>query len=134
MPIVTPMINVPDVKAAVLWYERIGFTLLSCHGEAHGFSERLPEEAGLDWACLRLGDSEIMLNAGGRAADAERRDVSLYVHLQPGDGDVDTLHARLKERVEIGEPPYDAFHGHREFSVRDLNGFWVVFAEPLRRR
>jgi catechol 2,3-dioxygenase-like lactoylglutathione lyase family enzyme len=112
---VVPMIRVPDVRATADWYESIGFTIVGTH-----------EDGGnLNWANLRFGASGVMLNAGGRPSDDVRRDVDLYVHT---DG-VDELYQRLKDRVQIQKDPYDTFFGKREFIVRDINGFWVTFAQ-----
>ncbi len=53
---VVPMIHVPDVSATVDWYISIGFTLI-----------RQNEEDGeINWAKLSFGNSELMLDAGGK--------------------------------------------------------------------
>ena len=44
---------------------------------------------------------------------------------------VDALHLKLKDKAEVVEAPYDAFHGNRELIIRDLNGFWITFAQPV---
>ncbi len=138
-PTVIPMLNVPDVRSTALWYQSVGFDLIGWHeNDAEGMGiGPLPEPGStIDWACLSFGNSEVMLNAGGEPGDSARREVSLYVHLDTiaGGPDVDTLHAGLKDRVEVTLAPYDAFHGHREFAVRDPNGFSLVFAQPVARR
>lgn len=114
---VVPMIHVPDVRKAVEWYTDIGFTVYGTHGEGDE----------LDWAMLGYGSGRFMFNEGGRASDAERREVDLYVDVD----DVDALYAKLRGRVEIVQEPYDAFHGNRELIVRDLNRFWITFAHPI---
>ena len=114
---VTPMIHVPDVRATAEWYVSIGFGLV-----------RYNEEDGeMNWALLSLGNSEVMLNAGGKVSEEWRREVDLYVHSQG----IDDLYARLKGRVEVVEEPHDTFYGMREFIVRDLNRFWITFGEPV---
>ena len=57
---VVPMVNVPDVKSTVAWYESIGLSVRATH-----------EEPGcpMDWASLLLGASEVMFSAGGKAGD-----------------------------------------------------------------
>lgn len=112
---VVPMIRVPDVRATASWYESIGFTVIGTH----------EDEGKMDWANLRFGASEIMFNAGGRPSADGRREVDLYVYT---DG-VDDLYQRLKDRVQIQNAPYDTFFGKRELIVRDINGFWVTFAQ-----
>ena len=116
---VVPMMHVPDVRATVAWYETVaGFTRV-----------RVNEEDGeLNWAVLRYGNAEVMLNVGGKASDAWRREVDLYVHAEAG---VDAVYARLKGKVDVVEEPHDTFYGMREVIVRDCNRFWITFGEPL---
>jgi uncharacterized glyoxalase superfamily protein PhnB len=113
---VVPMIHVPDVRAAVSWYESIGFRVLNTFAD----------EDEMTFALLGYGDSQLMLNAGGRSS-TERRDVDLYIRTD----DVEGLYRRLKDRVSIQVELNDTFYGTREFSVRDLNGFGVTFGQDV---
>jgi uncharacterized glyoxalase superfamily protein PhnB len=119
MKSVRPMIHVPDVAATAAWYASIGFTVARTHSDG----------VETTWAEVAWGDGSFMLNAGGRPSDADRREVDLYVVVD----DVDAVHARLRDRVEIVQEPYDAFHGMREVIVRDLNRFWITFGQPVPR-
>lgn len=69
--------------------------------------------------------SEVMFNSGGQPSTQYRREVDLYVYTD----DVDSLHQRLKDRVEVVKGLHDTFYGAREFIIRDLNRFWMTFAE-----
>ena len=115
---VVPMIHVPDVRATVDWYTSIGFKLIR-HNE---------EDGEINWAKLLFGNSELMINAGGKPSDNHRRDVDLYITTD----DVDDLYRRLKGRVQVVEDIYNAFYGMREFIIRDINGFWVTFGQPVQ--
>jgi uncharacterized glyoxalase superfamily protein PhnB len=112
------MIRVPDVAATAQWYASIGFEIRNVMQER--------EEGEVNWASLRLGQSEIMLSAGGHASSAPRREFDLYTHVD----DVDALRTRLDGKVEIVEDLHDTFYGMREFIIRDCNGFWITFAQP----
>lgn len=114
------MIHVPDVRATIDWYESIGFTVNQTYGneESHG--------QGLSFAILSFGSTQVMFNQGGRPSSERRREVDLYVYCD----DVDELHGRLKDRVEMVEGLHDAFYGMREFIIRDLNRFWITFGQP----
>ncbi len=114
---VVPMIHVPDVAATVDWYSLIGFKAIR-HNE---------EDGKINWALLSFGSSELMLNAGGKPSAGQRREVDLYVHAE----NVDDLYRRLKDRVQVVEDPHDTFYGMREFIIRDINGFWVSFGQPV---
>lgn len=117
MPTVVPMIHVPDIDATAAWYERLGFTI---DATASDGSETV-------WARLTLGEHAVMLNGGGRPAEHDRRDVDLYVTVD----DLADRRADLPKHVEVIQDLYDAYHGMREFIVRDPNGFWITFAQPI---
>ena len=74
-----------------------------------------------------------MLGEGGHPSNADRREFDLYILLGPqADGEgVDAPFAELRDRVDVVEPPYDAFHGNRELIIRDINRFWITFAQPI---
>jgi uncharacterized glyoxalase superfamily protein PhnB len=113
---IVPMIHVPDVRSTVDWYVDIGFKIVDTYddgGEA------------LSFAILELGNSEVMFNQGGHTSTQTRREVDLYIYTK----NIDEIFDRLKDRVEIVEPPHDQFYGMREFIIRDINGFWITFAQ-----
>jgi uncharacterized glyoxalase superfamily protein PhnB len=112
-----PMIHVPDVRAAVEWYQSVGFTVT-------GTNE---EDGVVDWAMLSFGDGIVMFSAGGQPSAAHRREMDLYVHTEK----IDDLYQNLRERVEVVEEPHDTIYGMREFIIRDLNRFWVTFGQDI---
>lgn len=116
---IIPMVHVPDVKATVAWYQSIGFMLRATH-----------EQPGcpMDWASLLLGTSEVMLSAGGEPASSPRRDVDLYVYVD----DVDAHYGAIARKAEVVEAPHSTEYGMREFIVKDPNGFWLTFGQPLK--
>jgi uncharacterized glyoxalase superfamily protein PhnB len=115
---VLPMIHVPDVRTTIEWYASIGFEVI-----------RTNEEDGeLNWAKLRFQNSELMLNAGGKASAEERREVDLYITTE----NIDEIFQRLNHQVQIVEEPHDTFNGMREFTLRDCNRFWITFGQPMK--
>ena len=119
MPAMVPMIHVPDVLAALQWYEGIGFTTVRTH-----------EDAGeVNWALLLFGTSKLMLSTGGRPTTEARREVDLFLYVE----NLDDVYAALRDRVDVQEKPHETFYGMREFTVRDVNGFWVTFTQASRR-
>ncbi len=113
---VVPMIHVPDVRATVDWYQAIGFIVTDTYDDGG---------EGLSFAILSFGSSEIMFNQGGQRSTHRRREVDLYVYSD----NVADLHERLKDRVEVVEGLHDTSYGAREFIIRDLNRFWMTFAQ-----
>lgn len=115
---VVPMIHVPDVRATADWYVSIGFQIT-----------RLNEEDGeVNWAALSFGNSELMLSARGKQSSDHRREIDLYIRTE----NADQLYLGLKDRVQVVEGPHDTFYGMREFVIRDCNGFWVTFGQPIQ--
>ena len=117
---IVPMIHVPDVAATLQWYASIGFTVVDTVREC--------DEGVVDWALLRLGDSTIMLSAGGKTSNAPRREFDLYIHVD----NIDSVRRRLDVNGSMVEDLHDTFYGMREFIIRDCNGFWITFGQPVR--
>lgn len=115
----TVMLNVPDVKTAMAWYADLGFEVLDT-------DERFQGPGHVNWAYLRHGDADLMLNAGGVAAD-DKPDQSLYIRVD----DVDTLFAAVKDKATVIDPLKDQDYGMRDFWIRDLNGFRLGFGRAI---
>ena len=69
-----------------------------------------------------------MFQSGGKACTEHRREVDLYITTE----NVDEVYRRFKDRVQIVEDPHDTFYRMREFIIRDFNGFWVSFGQPIQ--
>jgi len=111
------MIHVADVLRTTRWYESIGFKVQDIG----------KDDGQVVWSALTFGHGKVMFNGGGQASKANRREVDLYVDTEG----IDELYRSLKDRVEVREGPHDTFYGMREFIVRDINGFWITFGEPI---
>ena len=113
-----PMIHVPDVRAAVEWYQSIGFTVINTYGD---------DGDGLSFALLSFGRSLVMFNEGGKSSTNDRREVDLYIYSDR----VDEMYKSLKDRTDVVEGLHDMFYGMREFIIRDLNRFWITFGQSI---
>jgi uncharacterized glyoxalase superfamily protein PhnB len=111
------MIHVPDVRAAVGWYQELGFEAVATYGNETGDN--------FSFAIMSYGDTRVMFNTGGATSDQRRREVDLYVYTD----NIDDLYERVKDRVDVVEKPHDTFYGMREVIIRDLNRFWLTFAQ-----
>ena len=130
-----PMICVPNVRAAVDWYRSIGFELTGQH-EIDGDAA---------WAGLSLGGCFFMLVPSG-TKNAKRREVSFWLRTDRVDDLYQLLKRRQLERasaVLVGAAPripearftadiHDTFYGEREFTIVDLNGYELTFAQTLK--
>jgi uncharacterized glyoxalase superfamily protein PhnB len=114
---IIPMIHVPSVSATAEWYASIGFEICKINRESDGDD--------IDWALLRLGQSDIMLNSGGIPSSAGRREFDLYTQVD----NIEALRNRLDGKAEIIEDLHNTSYGTREFIIRDCNGFWITFGQ-----
>ncbi|MGJ5817023.1 ankyrin repeat domain-containing protein [Paludibaculum fermentans] len=121
---VVPLINVPDVAAALDWYVAIGFRELG----------RYEYNEVVNFGMVGLGDAEIMLTLDGKSGPHE---VSLWLHTDRIDELYQTLKARqlhaaqsAQAGVEFEEDINDTFYHARQFGIRDLNGYVLYFIRP----
>jgi uncharacterized glyoxalase superfamily protein PhnB len=114
---VVPMVHVVDVRAAIKWYELVGFTVLTT----------FEDDGDMTFALLAYGDSQVMLSEGGQPSEVDRREVDLFIRT----ADVEGHFQRLKDRVEIRDGLDNTSHGTREFVVRDskqiLARIWTTY-------
>ncbi|HEY3054833.1 MAG TPA: ankyrin repeat domain-containing protein [Thermoanaerobaculia bacterium] len=125
---IVPGISVPDIAATLEWYTSIGFKELG----------RFEDDGIVNWGMLSFGEAELMLGMHGEPGE---KDVSLWFYTDA----VDELYQLLKARqleaaqadlagkpsahagIEFVEDIYDPFYGGRQFSIRDLNGYGLIF-------
>lgn len=111
------MIHVPNVRATVDWYQQIGFDVVATYADETGDN--------FSFAIVKFGETWVMFSSGGGTSDAHRREVDLYVYTE----NVDEFYERFKDRLDVIEAPHDTFYGQREVIFRDLNRFWITFAQ-----
>lgn len=123
-----PSISVPDIGATLDWYTSIGFKEIG----------RYEDDGVVNWGMVSFGKAEVALGMHGKPG---AHDVSLWFIIDK----VDPLYQLLKARqleaaqaalagepgvhqgVEFVEDIYDPFYGGRQFSIRDLNGYTLIF-------
>jgi len=110
-----PVLTVPDVNAAVAFYERVlDCTQLFCFGEP-------PSVAGV------LFGEQVQINFfAGELGDVES--TWLYMFCDDVDGLADELRRR---GADVHHGPEDKPWGLREVGMRDLNGYGVYFGQWL---
>ena len=131
---VQPMMRVPNVRETIEWYRAIGFELEGAH--------EIDTDVG--WAGMSFGGAYLMFVPRG-AATVDHL-VSLWLMTTRIDDLYDALKSRQLERaktVMAGAAPafpearftsdiHDTFYGQREFSIIDLNGYELNFAQALK--
>ncbi len=130
-----------DTAAALRYYrDTLGFSV----------KETWPSAEAPLWASLSLNGQTLMIGApfdGEHCGDASASELEFHKQssedflAHPGGAgvflyleveDVDAYHAEVSERG--GQPtaaPKDQFYGIRDFSVRDLDGYRLIFFQPL---
>lgn len=120
-----PMIRVPDIGKTLDWYVSIGF-------EEYG---RFPDKGSPDFGMVAFGKAELMFMPGEPGKDKVR----LWFYTEK----VDELYGLFKSRqlevakaalagkqldgFEFVEDIYDPPYGKRQFSIRDPNGYTLIF-------
>jgi uncharacterized glyoxalase superfamily protein PhnB len=120
----TPMIAVADVRPASAWYQR----LLGCRSDHGGGDfDRLVADgrALLMLHTWETDEHPTLQRPAGRPAAG----VLLYATVD----DLDAAWERARQLgAEVVAPPHDVPQAHhREFSVRDLDGYVVAVCRPF---
>jgi hypothetical protein len=114
---------VDDVGATARWYRHaLGFVFNS-----------FPEVEPFEWASLRRGRAEIMLQ---RSPGYQKPDLD---PLRPGGAwnayfyvtGVDDLFEAVQSKATVRRTPSDQPYQMREFEIADSNGYVLVFGEDL---
>ncbi len=123
---ITPNLMVENVDDTIAYYEDVlGFTLL----------RTVPDKGELDWAMMKRNDVLIMFQTKRSLAT----EIPILQSRKPGSGTtlyikvkgVQKCYESLEEKAEIVAPLEHTFYGTREFSLMDLNGYVITFAEEI---
>ena len=111
-----------DIERSRAFYcDQLGFTL----------ANRYDPDGKLAWCMLAMEGARIMLeqvDPDRLAGLAENRsDIALYFLCE----DVDVLHERFATNGVDLQPPYVAFYGMKQLEVRDPDGRFLCFENPV---
>ena len=111
-----PTIVAPDVKAAVDHYRDVlGFDVDFIYGEP-------PMHAG-----VRLGNASMHISRGEVALG------SSWIYFVVDDAD--ELYAMQKQRgADVDQPPENRPYNLRDYRAKDLNGYTLMFGQPIPAR
>jgi len=124
-----PMIRVPDIAATIDWYVSIGFKEVG----------RYADNGVVVWGMVSFGNARIALNINGTVGE---HDVSLWFETDQ----IKPLYELLKSHqiqsaqaslaggtasseIKFEEDLYQPFYGGLQFSIRDPNGYALVFLQ-----
>ena len=124
-----PLLQVYDMPTSVRFYRDVlGFEVALTDGK--------PESAR-DWCLLRLNDVEVMLNTAYEGPERpEKPDPSrMSAHGDTaiffGCPDVDAAYAHLRARGLAVEEPWITHYGFRNLTLKDPDGYDLVFHWPV---
>jgi glyoxylase I family protein len=127
----TPLIEVFDMPTSVRFYcDGLGFEIIEQAAEVDA-----PEGRHFQWARLRLGPAQLMLNTahdvGERPAEpdpareAAHRDTYFFF----GCGNVDAVAEMLRAAGIACDDPIDQNYGMRQVYLRDPDGYQLCFQQ-----
>ena len=116
-----PVLEVADVAVSVGWYEEVlGFT-----------ADPFPEIPPFQFALLKHGDAELMLQLGEQKVAVVPQQYRWNVYLRLDGGHLRELHKRLSEQSIVTRRLERTFYGLAEFEVTDPDGYVICLSESL---
>ena len=125
MDSITPNIFVRDMNKTIEYYQHLGFEV----------AMKVPEEGDIVWAMLSCGSVSFMFQSfeslGEELPEISRQDGgSLLLYIQTKE--IVLFHDRIKDKVNIIKGLEKTFYGATEFSIQDINGYILTFAEQIK--
>jgi uncharacterized glyoxalase superfamily protein PhnB len=122
MESLVPNIFVRDMNATIAFYKILGFDL----------AMTVPEKGDYVWVMMTSGNVSIMFQTftslGDTLPDVSRQDggsLLLYIKLK----NIRTFFDSVKDKILVLHGLEKTFYGATEFSVKDINGYILTFAE-----
>lgn len=122
----TPNVIVDDVNQTVEYYTKfLGFALIAS----------VPETGSFNWAMVMRDGVSLMF----QSLHSLKEDMpSLQIDKKGSLGTffvkmkgIEQLHSELLGKVDIASEMRVTFYGMKEFTIRDLNGYFITFAEEI---
>jgi len=122
MESISPNIFVKDINKTIDFYKQLGFSIAAT----------VPEQGDYDWAMMTCGKVNFMFQTfkslGPDLPSITRQDGgSLLLYIQTKG--IRQLYGQIKDNVNIVKGLEKAFYGATEFSIQDINGYVLTFAE-----
>ncbi|WP_044403959.1 VOC family protein [Lacinutrix sp. Hel_I_90] len=122
MDSLSPNIFVKDISETVNFYKTIGFQVVMT----------VPEESEFVWVMMTCGKVSFMFQSfqslGSELPEISRQNggsLLLYIQIKH----IKQFHDKIKGKVNVIKGLEKTFYGATEFSILDLNGYVLTFAE-----
>jgi len=127
MESITPNIFVRDINETIAFYKNLGFETVMT----------VPDEGDKVWAMMSCGTVSFMFQTfeslGEDLEDISRKDggsLLLYIQVK----EIRKFHDRIKDKVTVIKGLELTFYGATEFSIKDINGYILTFAEEEEKQ
>ena len=110
----TPMLQTSDMDRTIAWY-----------GDVLGF--RCVRRMGDEWCRLEQDGVSLMFMKNDHVGTPQAT-ATQYIYVD----DVNALWETLKDRVAAEWGPEVMPYGMREFAIKDPDGYYLSFGEPVR--
>ena len=122
MDSISPNIFVKDINETISYYEQLGFEVVMS----------VPDEGDFVWVMMACGNVTFMFQTfdslGSELPAISRKDGgSLLLYIQTKE--IRLFHDKIKDKVNVLKGLEKTFYGATEFSIQDINGYILTFAE-----
>jgi uncharacterized glyoxalase superfamily protein PhnB len=122
MDSISPNIFVKDINKTIDFYKQLGFSVVTT----------VPEESDFVWVMMACGNVTFMFQTfdslGEELPEISRQaGGSLLLYIQTKE--IRKLYDQVKDKMTIVKGLEKTFYGATEFSIQDLNGYILTFAE-----
>ncbi|NTW25119.1 MAG: glyoxalase [Lentimicrobium sp.] len=122
MDSISPNIFVKDINKTIDFYKQLGFSVVTT----------VPEQGDFVWAMMNCGSVTFMFQTfdslGSDLPEISRQEGgSLLLYIQTKG--IRKLFDQVKDKMIIVKGLEKAFYGATEFSIQDINGYILTFAE-----
>ncbi|MFC2083924.1 VOC family protein [Bacteroidota bacterium] len=124
MKSLAPNLIVFSVNDTIEYYrEYFGFELI----------QTVPDKGEFDWAMMQSVDVTLMFQKKDLSTDIPDLNetepggsFTLFIQVN----NITDLYNKVKENIDVIVDLNKTFYGMNEFTIRDLNGYYLTFAEP----
>jgi uncharacterized glyoxalase superfamily protein PhnB len=122
MESLSPNFFVKDINKTIEYYKLLGFNLVAT----------VPEQGDFVWAMMNCGEINFMFQTmdslGDDLPEISRNNAAsllFYINIK----EIRKFHEQIKNKVHVIKELEKTFYGATEFSIQDINGYVLTFAE-----
>lgn len=122
MDSISANIFVRDMNETIKYYQHLGFEVVM----------KNPEKGDIVWSMMTFGKVSFMFQTfdslGSEIPEISRQDggsLLFYIQLK----DIRQFHDKIKDKVNVIKGLAKTFYGATEFSIQEINGYILTFAE-----